>query len=294
MGGSGMLFFLYGISKMEKDIIYHGDCIEGMRKLPKESVDVIIADPPYNIGKDFGNDSDRQSKKDYFKWCEEWIDESLRILKPDGTMYIYGFSETLSYIRVMLEPLDGTSKCNVRWIIWHYTNKVVPGLKFWQRSHESILVCYKTSSRIFNRDKVREEYTSGFLKGCAGKERPSTKGRFSNGEKTTIYKAHALGALPRDVIKGIPTLAGGAGKKEGVNHPTQKPLKLCEKLLKASMRDGEETILVVPFCGSGSECVAAVQLGIRYVAYELNEEYICLSKKRLLVKEETKQSNNEK
>jgi site-specific DNA-methyltransferase (adenine-specific) len=266
---------------MEKDIIYQKDCIEGMKELPSACANVIIADPPYNIGKDFGNDSDKQGKQEYYRWCERWIDECLRILKPDGTLYIYGISENLSYIRVSLEPIDGPPKCSVRWIIWHYTNKVVPGLKFWQRSHESILVCYKSSNKVFNRDNLREEYTRGFLNGCAGKERPSTKGRFSNGEKTTTYNAHSLGALPRDVIKGIPTLAGGAGKKEGVNHPTQKPLKLCEKLLKACIKEGEENVLVVPFCGSGSECVAAAQLGIRYVAYELNKDYIDVANERL-------------
>jgi DNA modification methylase len=92
---------------IDTDIIYNEDCIIGMKKLPNECADIIIADPPYNIGKCFGNNSDKQEMIDYIKWCNEWIDECLRILKKDGTMYIYGFSEILSYIRVNLEPLDG-------------------------------------------------------------------------------------------------------------------------------------------------------------------------------------------
>ena len=123
------------------------------------------------------------------------------------------------------------------------------------------------------------EMPDTYLKNAAGKVRKSTKGRFSNGEKETVYNAHANGALPRDVIK-ISALAGGAGKKERVNHPTQKPLELCEKLIKAS-KNGNDTLLVVPFAGSGSECVAAKKLNINFIGYEINEEYVKLCNERL-------------
>ena len=211
--------------ELELNKIYNEDCIVGMKKIKSESVDIIICDPPYNIGKDFGNDSDKQNMNDYLLWCDNWIAECLRILKPQGTLYIYGFSEILAFIRTRVT-------CDVRWLIWHYTNKVTPSLKFWQRTHESILCCYKEKP-IFNRDDVREPYTETFLKNAAGKVRKSTVGRFSKGEKETTYTAHEGGALPRDVIK-VPALAGGAGKKERVDHPTQKPLNLCDTLIKAS------------------------------------------------------------
>jgi site-specific DNA-methyltransferase (adenine-specific) len=255
-----------------KNIIYNDDCITGMKRLPDESADIIICDPPYNIGKDFGNNSDKQDMTSYLIWCDEWIAECLRILKPHGTLYIYGFSENLAFIRTRIT-------CNVRWLIWHYTNKVTPSLNFWQRTHESILCCYKEKP-IYNRDDVREPYTDGFLKGAAGKVRKSTKGRFSNGTQETVYNAHEGGALPRDVIK-IPALAGGAGKKERVNHPTQKPLQLCDKLLKASLNKNGESLVVVPFVGSGSECVSAKGLGIEYIGFEINPEYVSLANERL-------------
>ena len=251
--------------------IYNEDCVEGMKKLKENSVDIIICDPPYNIGKDFGNDSDKQEMNNYLIWCDTWIKECIRILKPSGTLYIYGFSEILAFIRVRID-------INVRWIIWHYTNKVVPSLHFWQRTHESILCCSKGKPH-FNRDDVREPYTDTFLKNAVGKIRKSTKGRFSNGDKETIYTAHKNGALPRDVIK-ISALAGGAGKKERVNHPTQKPLELCRKLIKASKKNNE-SILVVPFVGSGSECLAAKLENINFIGYEINEEYIKLANSRL-------------
>ena len=255
----------------EKNKVYNEDCISGMKKIQDNSVDIIICDPPYNIGKNFGNDSDKQDMNKYLNWCDEWIKESIRILKPNGTLYIYGFSEILAFIRVRIN-------INVRWIIWHYTNKVTPSLNFWQRTHESILCCYKQKP-IFNRDEVREPYTDGFLKNSAGKVRKATKGRFSNGETETTYNAHENGALPRDVIK-ISALAGGAGKKERVNHPTQKPLELCEKLIKAS-KNGEDTLLVVPFAGSGSECVAAKKLDVNFIGFEINDEYVKLCQERL-------------
>jgi site-specific DNA-methyltransferase (adenine-specific) len=161
---------------MEK--IVNGDILKVLRGLEDESAQIVIADPPYNIGKDFGNKSDKQPMDEYLPWCDEWIEGCLRVLKKDGTMFIYGFSEILAYIRVRI-------KINVRWIVWHYTNKVTPSLNFWQRTHESILCCSKEKPH-FNRDDVREPYPDGFLKN-AGKVRKSTKGRFSKGEKETEH-----------------------------------------------------------------------------------------------------------
>lgn len=257
---------------LEINKIYNEDCVIGMKKIKSESVDIIICDPPYNIGKDFGNDSDKQKMDDYLLWCDNWIAECLRILKPQGTLYIYGFSEILAFIRTRVT-------CNVRWLVWHYTNKVTPSLNFWQRTHESILCCYKEKP-IFNRDDVREPYTETFLKNAAGKVRKPTVGRFSNGDKETTYTAHEGGALPRDVIK-VPALAGGAGKKERVDHPTQKPLNLCDTLIKASLNKSSNTLLVVPFVGSGSECVSAKKNNVNFIGFEINGDYINTANERL-------------
>ena len=260
------------LQELERNKIYNEDCIFGMKKIKSESVDIIICDPPYNIGKDFGNDSDKQDIQSYLNWCDVWISECLRILKPNGTLYIYGFSENLAFIRTRIH-------CNVRWLIWHYTNKVTPSLNFWQRTHESILCCYKNKP-VFNRDDVREPYTETFLKNAAGKVRKATKGRFSKGDNETIYNAHEGGALPRDVIK-VAALAGGAGKKERVDHPTQKPLQICDKLIKASKNNNDETLLVVPFVGSGSECVSAKMNNVDFIGFEINNEYVKIAEERV-------------
>jgi site-specific DNA-methyltransferase (adenine-specific) len=256
---------------VRQDIV-QGDTLTILPTLAADSAQIIIADPPYNIGKDFGNNSDKQPLHEYLLWCDQWIKECLRILKPNGTMFIYGFSENLALILSRV-PYH----INRRWIIWHYTNKNVPSLNFWQRSHESIIVLWKTD-KVFHRDDIREAYTDGFLNGAAGKERKATKGRFSKGDKKTTYTAHEGGALPRDVIK-VPALAGGAGKNERVDHPTQKPLALCDKLIRSCKQ--EDGYVLVPFAGSGSECVAAKKIGLPFIGIELNADYIKLINERL-------------
>jgi len=268
------------------------DVLKGIKSIPDESIDVIIADPPYNIGKDFGNNFDTWTMPEYELWCDEWMNECIRVLKPTGSFYIYGFSEILAHLSVRL-------KLQKRWLIWHYTNKNVPTLNSWQRSHESIIYAWK-SDPIFHRDKVREPYTEGFLNGAAGKSRKGTIGRFSKNGKETVYVAHSGGALPRDVIK-IPALAGGAGKSERwficetcdqvlepsklkehvdhvtVKHPTQKPLEIGRRLISASAPDDRRGLVLIPFAGTGSECAAAKMEGHDFIAFELNEQYIRLA-----------------
>jgi len=284
------------------------DAIEGLKQIQSNSVDIVLVDPPYNIGKNFGNNRYKKEIGEYVSWCKQWIDECIRILKPSGTMYIYGFSEILAYVSTNLD-------LEHRWLIWHYTNKTTPTLNFWQRSHESLLCAWKDKNqRVFNRDEVREPYTDNFVKGYSGakRKRPNTKGRFDGGKETT-YTVHAKGALPRDVLKNS-ALAGGAGRAERVfyckacekayhpkelkhhknhtveekqqdgslkkvsailKHPTQKPVGLTDRLLRAS-KPKEGGLVVVPFVGSGSEIMVIKNLEMDYVGFELNKEYFKL------------------
>jgi site-specific DNA-methyltransferase (adenine-specific) len=266
-----------------------GDCIEALRLLAPDSVDCVIADPPYNIGKDFGNNFDRMDVEAYVSWCEDWINECFRVLKPSGTMFIYGFSEILAHLSVRITQ-------EKRWLIWHYTNKNVASLQFWQRSHEAIICTWK-GKPLFNRDAVREPYTESFLANAVGKPRKDTAGRFSRPGNPTVYQAHESGALPRDVLK-VPALAGGAGRSErwalchtcdvvikpgeGKNHeahdlekhPTQKPFALTRRLLLSCMPAGGT--LAIPFSGTGSESAVAKALGFNSLAWDLNPNYVRL------------------
>jgi site-specific DNA-methyltransferase (adenine-specific) len=278
---------------IELNKIYLMDVIEGLCQIDSDVADIVIIDPPYNIGKNFGNNKDSMDLGEYLKWSQLYINESIRILKDSGTIFIYGFSEILAHISSML-------LLEHKWIIWHYTNKSTPACDFWQRSHESIIVLWKDKEkRIFNKDDVREPYTDEGFKKRGGKSRKNTKGRFSTGDKETVYVVNEKGALPRDVIK-IPALAGGAGNKERwflcktcdcvylsnelknhsehvlIKHPTQKPLALSEKLLLYSKPDANG-LIVVPFSGSGSECFAAKTLGMNFIGFDINEDYIKLA-----------------
>lgn len=286
---------------LEINKIHEIDVLEGLKQLDSNSCQIIIADPPYNIGKDFGNNGDKRELDDYLKWCDKWIAECIRVLKPNGTLFIYGFSEILAHISVRI-PL------HKRWLIWHYTNKNMPTAKFWQRSHEAIICCWK-DNKVFNEDDVREPYTEGFLNGSAGKVRPNTIGRLNrNGNgKETVYNAHEKGALPRDVIK-LPTLAGGVGMSERwflckkcdkvyepqrlkehkeqfkehevIKHPTQKPNAVCDKLILSAKQNSG--IVLSPFAGVGSECLSAKKNRLNFIGFEINPDYIRIAEERLI------------
>lgn len=267
------------------------DVVEGLKQIESESVDIVICDPPYNIHKNFGNNNDNLELNDYINWCKLWMDESIRILKPTGSIYIYGFSEILAHLSVNLN-------LSKRWLIWHYTNKTTPTYKSgWQRSHESIIWAYKDKP-IFNCDDVRVPYSDSFLKNSAGKKRTQSDTARYGDKSDTTYTAHENGALPRDVFTDISTLAGGAGMKERyfmlddkfclpsemkklskeekervIKHPTQKPFKLTERLLMSS-KPKENGIVVIPFCGSGSEGVVCKKLGLDFIGFDINDVYV--------------------
>ena len=274
--------------------ILHGDFLDAAEKLGDRKFDMVIADPPYNIGKDFGNDSDSRSLPDYIEWTKRWLSICLNHLTDNGIVYVYGFAEILAHISVQY-PLD-----KQRWLVWHYTNKCVPSSQFWQRSHESILCLWKNKRPNLNINAIREKYTKSY-KHCIGKTRKGTKGRYSRGGQTTIYNGHENGALPRDVIK-VAALAGGAGNKERwfvckdcgnrlfaaanisehsghniIQHPTQKPMELTKRLLLSVNGNS----VLIPFAGSGSECVVAKELGFSFFATEINEDFVSLGRKWL-------------
>ena len=277
--------------------VHHGDFLSVSKLLRGRRFDVVIADPPYNIGKDFGNGTDSRPLADYLSWTDRWLSVCMEHLTDGGLIYMYGFPEILARVAVR-HPLE-----QQRWLVWHYTNKTVPGMKFWQRSYESILCLWKGRRPVLSVDQIRENYTEHYKK-CIGKPRRETKGRYNRKGKVSVYKGHEKGALPRDVLK-IPALAGGAGRSERwfvcrdcggrlypparfpahaehnvLKHPTQKPMELTKRLLLSCVSGSGGSVLI-PFAGSGSECVTARTLGLNFFASEINEEYVRFAKKWL-------------
>lgn len=277
------------------NVVHCGDVLDVLSAVGDGVFDIVIADPPYNIGKDFGNNRDKLRMEDYLHWCDKWIGECFRLAKPGAPVYVYGFAEILAHVAVRHPPEKQ------RWLVWHYTNKTVPSSKFWQRSHESVLCLWRGRQPAINIDAVREEYTPTFLNGAAGKVRKDMHCRYGRAGVKTIYKAHPKGALPRDVIK-TPALAGGAGYVERwffcktcdrlctpqesgahqehniIKHPTQKPLAISERLIaSATTNSGRRPQVLIPFAGSGSECIAARRLGADFYAAEINPDYVMLA-----------------
>lgn len=282
-----------------KSGIVSGDVLEVLAGNPAcHKFDVIIADPPYNIGKDFGTTNDRMPLQDYLKWSSAWIERCMQLLAKGGVLYIYGFPEILAHVATRY-PIE-----EQRWLVWHYTNKTTPSSKFWQRSHESILCLWKPGQArpSLEVNQIREPYTSSYLN-CVGKRRAATVSRFGgNRGVETQYKDNG-GALPRDVLK-IPALAGGAGANERwfmchdcggkvfppedlknhrkhriLKHPTQKPFELTRRLLQSRINGKKRGRVLIPFAGSGSECVVAHKLGIEYLGIEINPQYVKFAKK---------------
>lgn len=279
-----------------------GDILQVLSEhLAHHKFDVIIADPPYNIGKDFGNDSDKMPLSDYIDWSHKWLAGCLELLTDEGVIYVYGFHEVLARIAAHY-PIEGQ-----RWLAWHYTNKTVPSSTFWQRSHEAILCLWKPGRArpSLEVDQIREPYTDSFVNNAAGKMRKGTESRYGGDKgRETIYTMHKNGALPRDVIK-VPALAGGAGAVERwfmchdcgnavyppaklkehrrhntFKHLTQKPMELTKRLIRSRI-NGEGGRTLIPFAGSGSECVVAKTLNIEWLGIEINPQYVDFANKWL-------------
>ncbi|MGB8346438.1 MAG: DNA methyltransferase [Ktedonobacteraceae bacterium] len=238
--------------------IWIGDAVSWLRSLKSGSVDLIFADPPYNIKK--AEWDTFESQQAYVDWSLTWIEQAARVLKPTGTLYICGFSEILADLK--LPALRFFQGC--RWIVWHYKNKANLG-NDWGRSHESILHLRKSREFTFNIDDVRIPYGNHTLK---YPEHPQAETSQYGKGKDHLWQPNPGGAKPRDVLE-IPTTCNGMHEK--TPHPTQKPEELLRKFVMASSNPGD--VVVDPFLGSGTTAVAAEQLQRQWKGCDTSLEY---------------------
>ena len=247
---------------LNKNQIYQGDCIKLFPQIDDESIDLIIIDPPYNLGKDFGNRSDVwDSIQEWFEWSKLWLNESKRVLKSSGSIFVYGIHHYLCYLQCYLYEIG---MCYGRQFIWHYENGWSKYTRAPAANYEPILWFSKSNEYFY--EEMREPYKS--------QERLKYK-VIKNGK---VWIPNPKGRISGDVWH-IPTLAGRRFSDEKVNHPTQKPLALCDRIIKHfSPSDG---FILIPFVGSGSECVSAKLNDRDYIGFELNSNYIKIAKKRL-------------
>jgi len=243
------------------DTIITGDCIEGMRKIPDACVDLIVADPPYNLNKDFGEWKELDRKHEWLDWSKRWLSECERILKPGGSIFVYGIHHHLCWIQCYLYDIGLNYR---RQIIWYYENGFAGYTKSLAAHYEPILWFSKGKNYTYH--PIREPYKSA--------ERLKHK-ITKNGK---IWTPHPEGRLAGDVWS-FPVLAGRRFKDEKVDHPTQKPIALSNRIIKHFSNINE--IVFIPFVGSGSECVAAKLLGRHYFGFELNPDYVSIAHLRL-------------
>ena len=266
---------------MEINAIYEGDNIEILNKFPNNSVDLIYADPPFFSNRHYEvileDGAEKRAFQDrwqggiehYITWMEPRLRECYRVLKETGTTYLHCDIHANAHLRILMDKIFGENNFRNE-IIWCYRGAGYPKKDFGRR-HDTILRYSKTAKYTFNLDDVREEYaetTKERFKHYIGNVRKS--GDFG------LQKLNPLGKQPDDWWE-IQPIAPSA--KERLGYPTQKPLVLLEKIIKASSNKGD--IVLDPFCGCGTTLVASHKFGRRWIGIDVSPTACKLMMKRL-------------
>lgn len=252
----------------ERGQLYCGDGAALLAGLTDESVDLVIADPPYAIEK--AEWDAFPSEEAYVEWCDGWLAEIERVLAPHGSAYVCGFSEILAEVKAR-SARRFSGGC--RWIVWYYRNKANLGSD-WGRSHESLLHLRKTKRARLNIDSVRVPY-NGHTKRYPSRVQ-AVNSQYGQGARRDRWEPHPLGAKPRDVFE-IPVLCNGMAEK--TPHPTQKPEELIRRLIAGS--SPPEGLVVDPFAGSGTTAIVAERLGRRWLCADSEPAYVGLARARI-------------
>lgn len=289
---------------MELNTTILGDCIEKMQNIENESIDLVIADPPY--WKVVGEKWDYQwrTEKDYIEWSLKWIREVSRILRYGGTFYCFGYFRTLALLVPYLKEMGLELR---QQIIIDKGMRAVSGratkkYKMYPNVTESVLFIIKDNKK-FIKPFLKEKQEK---LGLTSKQINESLGVKSNGGGMwSIYTGkNVCEQFPTEelwnklsnVLKfDLPytSISQTFNPQMGYTdvwtdidfyeekryHPTQKPLKLISRLILTSSNEGD--IVVDPFAGCGSTQLSAIQLKRNYIGIELNEEYYNISLKRI-------------
>jgi site-specific DNA-methyltransferase (adenine-specific) len=260
------------------DHIFNGDALAGMARLPEASFDLIFADPPYfGREKDFGEGSIKMSLAEYTAWSEDWIKRAVRLLKPDGSMYVCCDWRFAGLLQGILSKYI-TIKNRITWL----REKGRGSKRNWKEDMEDIWFGVKGEGYTFNLDavKLRKPIVAPYRD---GNKRP--KDWNENAGEPYRY------TCPPNIW--LDTVVPFWSMPEDTSHPAQKPEKLVERIVLASSNPGDKVF--DPFMGSGTTAVVAKRLGRNFTGFELNEEYIRLALKRLdMLKNEPVKEKKEK
>ncbi len=244
----------------EHKIIF-GDAIDALKSIPDESIDLIFADPPYNIGKNFNGKIEKwKTEESYLEWCYEWIDLCIQKLKPNGSFYVMTATQFMPffdlYIRNKLTILSR--------IVWSYDSSGVQAKNFFGSMYEPILFCVKDKSNYtFNTKDILVEAKTG------------AKRKLIDYRKA-VPTAYNTEKVPGNVWEFSRVRYR---MEEYENHPTQKPISLLERIIKAS--SNENDIVMDPFSGTFTTCYVAKELKRKCIGIELQDEYVKIGLRRL-------------
>lgn len=247
--------------------VYWGDALEVLSEsIPDRSIDLIFADPPYNIGKNFSRFVDKwKSDEDYAEWCYKWLDLCLRKLSQIGTLYVMSSTQGMPYLDCYLRKrLHVLSR-----IVWHYDSSGVQAKNYFGSLYEPILHCVKDRKNYtFNAHEILIEAKTG------------AKRKLIDYRKATpqLYNSQKI---PGNVWY-FPRVRYRMPEYE--NHPSQKPESLMERIIRASSNPGD--VVLDPFSGTFTTCAVANRLGRKAIGIELQEEYIKIGLRRLSIQSE--------
>ena len=251
--------------------IFHGDALEVLKQVPDESVDLIFVDPPYNIGKNFSGRKDKwKTDKDYLDWCYEWIDLCIKKVKPNGSLYLMTSTQFMPYFDLYVrDKVTILSR-----IVWSYDSSGVQAKNHFGSMYEPILFCVKNKNDYtFNSNDILVEAKTG------------SKRKLIDYRKNPPqpYKTEKVPGNVWDFARVRYRM------EEYENHPTQKPVALLERIIKASSNPGD-TVLD-PFMGSGTTGKMAVLNNRKFIGIELDDTYFKIAKERISKEVENTKSN---
>jgi site-specific DNA-methyltransferase (adenine-specific) len=258
---------------VEIDRIYQGDCIAGLARCPAESVDLVFADPPFNIGYEYDHYNDRQHADHYLDWTRHWGEVVKRVLKPHGTFWLAIGDEYAAELKLIFQKELGFT-CR-SWVIWYYTFGVNCTRKF-NRSHAHLFHFVKDVKRFtFNSKEIKvpsaRQTTYADSRGHPDGKLP---------DDTWILRPQDLsdGFQPVENTWYFPRVAGTFKERTGW-HGCQMPEQLLGRIIKVSSNPGE--VVLDPFSGSGSTLIVAKKLGRRYLGFEISPNYVQRIESRL-------------
>lgn len=238
--------------------IIQGDCLEIMKNIPDNSVDVTFADPPFNLGKKYNGYRDNREFHAYLNWCRRWISEMVRITKPTGSIFVHNIPKWLAYYASFLNEVAYFK----HWIAWDAPT--APMGKSLQPAHYGILYYAKdlkeTKFYEIRYPHKRCRKCNYLLKDYGGKK----------------AGLHPFGPLVSDVWTDIHRIKHNKYRDE---HPCQLPIHLLERIIL--MSTDENDIVLDPFVGTGTTVIAAKRLGRKFVGIDIDEEYVIVTKNKL-------------